>query len=889
MGNEIELVDLVDIDILRKIQDAFSNVTGMAALTVDVDGKPVTTPTNFTDYCLGCIWDSRIGNIHCEKCNKAGAMKTLLSGESTTYVCHAGLIEYAAPIMANNKLVGCLVGGQVLTKKLTKEEVYETAKRLQIDPEQLWEMSKKIKVLPEETIQKSAQFLYSVANVISEIAYSKYLAIEAGKEMERAGNMKADFLANMSHEIRTPMNAVIGLAEMALREDLPVTARNYITQIRSSGKALLTIINDILDFSKIEAGKMDINVVEYDPLAMVNEIITILLTQLKNKNIDLIIDMDPTLPKRLLGDNIRIKQILINIANNAVKFTQNGYVKVRITYEPMLSVGILLKVSVEDTGIGIKDADKERLFDSFQQLDSKRNRNIEGTGLGLAITKQLLKLMNGTISMESEYEKGSIFSFALPQRTVDAFPCIRVNDTEGKMVICYMSSKAVQDGILKDCTNLGILGNAYTTMEEVEEFGFDYSLYFVVEESLLDEKLESFIELHPEINVLLVVDYADAEDEKFSNITYARKPIYSYVLASWLNGQPLMYEETDDEAFSDFLFTAPDAEILVVDDNSVNLTVTKGLLEPLEMKIDTVTSGKQALDCIAKKHYDLIFMDHMMPDLDGVETTHIIRRMHPEYADVPIIALTANAMDGAKETFLQEGMNDFVPKPIEMADIVDKIRNWLSPEKMIRTKRNTTKQKGSTVKIGDFHTKEAIKLLGSEQLYWTVLEEYYKVIASKSMKIRQFFEQNDWKNYTIEVHALKSASKQVGAMDLAMKAASLEQAGNEENIEFIKLHTDSMLKQYEGYESLLAPYFDRKEENIHKEQIGKKQLLTYLDRLWVASENLDMDEMEEVLTAMKQYDFAPEYRSMFTQLARAIDYVDVDTCDDIIEKWKSVL
>lgn len=893
MDKEIQISDLIEVDILQRIQDAFAEMTGMASITTDVDGKPVTKPSNFTTFCMEHIRNSTIGCMRCEQCDKTGAMKTLLSGEPVTYVCHAGLVDYAAPIMAGNTLVGCIIGGQIQTKKLSHEDVEHVAKGLKIEPDALWKAAADVRVLPMGKIDKSAQFLYTVANIISDMAYSKYLAIQAGQEMERAGNMKADFLANMSHEIRTPMNAVIGMAEMALREDLPPVARDYITQIRSSGKALLTIINDILDFSKIESGKMDINVVEYDPLVIINEVTNILLTRLEDKNVDFIVDVDPTLPKRLMGDDIRLKQIIINLANNAVKFTKEGYIKIKVTYDSMFSVGIMLKVSVEDTGIGIKEADKERLFESFQQLDSKRNRNIEGTGLGLAITNQLLKLMNGSIQVESEYEKGSTFSFALPQRTVDSTPCIKVEGAKDKAVVCMVRHGEVKDGIRKDCAALHVDYENYTSPERMIELLQTKKLYIVMEEAAFYSDVRKQIEENTEVEVMLITDTLDYEDVNLPNVTYARKPIYAHVLASWMNGQELVFTD-DEEAFSDFLFTAPEAEILVVDDNAINLTVTKGLLEPIELKIDTALSGKQAIDMISDKHYDLIFMDHMMPEIDGIETTHIIRRLHPEYNDVPIIALTANVVDGAQNIFLEEGMNDFVPKPIELPVIVEKLKTWLPAEKMKRAVAQTSdqkkKEKTKLMKIGNLDTKEAVRLLGSEKLYWSVLEDYYKVIEKKSLLIKDLEQSEDWPGYTIEVHALKSASRQIGAMELSVKAARLEEAGNARDKEFIHGNTDEMLVEYCNYISVLKPYFEKEQgSEVQLELIGEEQLLAYFEELAEAVDNLDMDGMEDVIASMKNYSYLENQQPLFERLCDAVDSVDVYECEEIIKQWREIL
>lgn len=261
---EVYLTDLINVDMLQKIQDAFSEMTGMAALTTDADGKPVTKGSNFTDYCMKYTRKSKEGCARCEQCDKFGAESTMKTGKPTTYMCHSGLIDFAAPITAGGHLVGCFIGGQTLTEKPKKAFIKTIAKELDIDFEEYWDALEKVQILDQDKIASASEFLFTTASVLSDIAYGQYMALEAKKEIEHVANMKSDFLANMSHEIRTPMNAVIGMAEMALREDLTPTAREYIRQIKSSGSALLNIINDVLDFSKIESGKMDIQPADID-------------------------------------------------------------------------------------------------------------------------------------------------------------------------------------------------------------------------------------------------------------------------------------------------------------------------------------------------------------------------------------------------------------------------------------------------------------------------------------------------------------------------------------------------------------------------------------------------------------------------------------------------
>lgn len=385
--NEFKLTDLVDIETLQKIQNAFTDMSGIASLITDARGVIQTKPSGFTEFCGKYVRNSEEGRRRCEKCDRIGAEKAAKAGVSRAYFCHAGLVAFAAPIMAHGHMVGCFLGGQMLTIPPDEEKTRKVAEEIGVDPDELLRAAKDIRIVDERTVEKVSNAVYTIANVLSEIGYGKYQVSLTNMELRKTSNMKSDFLANMSHEIRTPMNAVIGMAEMALREDVSPAAREYIGQIKSSGQTLLTIINDILDFSKIESGKMDISDVEYEPMSMINDVSNIIMTRIGSKDLDLTVDVNPNLPSGLYGDNIRIKQVLVNLANNAVKFTDAGNVNLKIDFLQISEDEIELYVAVTDTGRGIRESDMNRLFQSFQQIDSKRNRNVEGTGLGLAISR----------------------------------------------------------------------------------------------------------------------------------------------------------------------------------------------------------------------------------------------------------------------------------------------------------------------------------------------------------------------------------------------------------------------------------------------------------------------------------------------------------------------
>lgn len=388
---------------------------------------------------------------------------------------------------------------------------------------------------------------------------------------ERANKAKSAFLSNMSHEIRTPMNAILGMADVALREDVSENVRKCLATIKSSSTGLLAIINDILDFSKVESGKIDIIEENYETLSLLNDVNTMIQARNIEKKLSLSFQTDENIPSNLYGDMVRIKQVMVNLANNAIKYTNAGSVDITVGFERISSEEIRLKYSVTDTGIGIREEDLGKLFKTFSQVDTKKNHHKEGTGLGLAICKQLVDLMDGSIQVESKYGEGSTFSFEIPQKVVKNTPA---------------------------------------------------------------GKLEDFV--------------------------YNGK-----------NGENI-------------LFQAPTAKILLVDDNLINREVAKALFEPMKMQIDEAEDGEQAVLKVKEESYDLILMDHFMPVMDGEEATRRIRRMEGNpNQEIPILALTADAVSGVKDKLLASGMNDFISKPIDLSSAAQKIKRYLPQDKLI--------------------------------------------------------------------------------------------------------------------------------------------------------------------------------------------------------------
>ncbi len=894
----ISLTDLISIDMLEQICASCYMYSGLSNYISDAEGEPVTDSNYFYMY-ISSATNGSVDDAAVKEYVSTLAYNTVRTGNYIFYDYQFGISIFAIPIKYDDEVLGCMIGTGAI----------RTQENEDIDSVQFFS---------REHINLAAKYLSSNVDIISRIAAGRLKAIDAeiksyisaeeiqhnAETIQKNADMRSDFLANMSHEIRTPMNAVLGMAEMSLREDLTPAAREYITQIKSSGLSLLNIINDILDFSKIDSGKMDIFEDEYEPLSVLNDTANIVSTRIGAKKIELILNINPSFPCKLIGDSQRIKQVLINLSNNAVKFTNKGRVKISLDYEILSDDMINMRISVSDTGIGIKKVDLEKIFESFSQVDSKRNRNVEGTGLGLAISKRLIELMNGTINVESVYEKGTKFTIRIPQKIVDHSPIISVRDCDSFMVSGLFSNKYLARQFYRDAKNLGVFYGALINLSSIKDLTVNYGdvlknkkLFVFFDEEMYLPEMERLINKNQDITFIELSDLTSDYKTKKSNFRIIKKPLSSLTIAMALNNEEIRI--TRDDRAAQFDYTAPDAKVLIVDDNEINLNIAEGLLEPLKMQITRALGGKEAIDLISTCKFDLILMDHMMPEIDGIETTRIIRRLHKEYDEVPIIALTANAMEGSKDMFLSEGMNDFIAKPIEVISLVNTVRKWLPVEKIkkdiviseINEPSQDESQYEDLYNLGDLDAEAAIRLLGSEKMYYNLLREYHKAIPSKSALIMEHLNNKNWPGFTVEVHALKSLSRQAGALELADMAAELEKAGNDRNIEFIERYTEPMLHKYLSYEPLIGSLFAEKKEEQHKKKtkVSKKVLNELFDMMSIALDNLDIDMMEEVISGLDKFKYDEQQTALYKRLKEEVENIDIDACDKTIAEWKELI
>jgi CheY-like chemotaxis protein len=623
--------------------------------------------------------------------------------------------------------------------------------------------------------------------------------IEANKKAQAASQAKSDFLAKMSHEIRTPMNAITGMAELLLRWDLPDEARGQVHDIRRASSNLITIINDILDFSKIESGRMEINTANYLLSSLINDTVSIIRTRLKDKPIRFFTNIDSKIPNNLFGDEVRMRQILLNLLTNAAKFTEMGYVSLTISMLESSDKQVLLKFDITDTGKGITPEDQEKLFGEFVQVDVRRDRNIEGTGLGLAITKRLCTLMGGSISVESKYGEGSTFTVTIPQGIASPEPFASVDDAENKKVLVYERRIVYARSVCWSLENLGVTYKIVTTLDNFIDALFSEKWSLVLSGYGFHERIIQVMKKPAKSfpggkkpQLALMVEWGT--DIYMPNVRFVSLPVQSISIANVLNGKEDIKESPASTAAPDIMrHIFPSARVLIVDDIITNLKVAEGLLAPYRMKVDTCLTGSESIELVKNNEYDIVFMDHMMSEMDGIEATDRIRKWEkdsgiPLSKQVPVIALTANAISGVREMFIEKGFNDFLAKPIDVSKLDEMLNKWISKDKRKRGAglNLSGKRKSKFPDIPGVDVRKGISMTGgTEDGYYLVLSIFLKNTPERANTMQNALETDNIQEFIVNVHGIKSASASIGADEISTEAASLEAAGKEGDLAYI--------------------------------------------------------------------------------------------------------
>ncbi len=611
-------------------------------------------------------------------------------------------------------------------------------------------------------------------------------------DARKASRARDVFLANMSHEIRTPINTMLGLNELILRESQDETIRGYALDIKQAGTILLSLVSDILDFSKLQSGKMELAEGTYDISSLLNDLINSVSIPLRKKKLRLSLDIASDIPYKLSGDEVHLRQIIGNLLSNAVKYTQTGTVTLRLAWEKQEKDTLLLKIAVEDTGVGVKEKDIARIFETFNRLDMEASRNEEGTGLGLAVTHQLVGMMGGKLEVKSEYGKGSVFSFAIPQKIINASP----------------------------------LG-----------------------------------------------DFQEQYDKSVRNsISYREK------------------------------FIAPLAKILVVDDNAMNLAVAQDLLRKTKLQIDVASSGGECLEMLKRKEYHLICMDHMMPVMDGVQTLHAIRELEDNPSrNIPVIALTANAVVGAKEFYLKEGFEDYLSKPIEPDKLEDILIQYLPKELVYLTDDEEISVESDDNEVGlneekltdmGINAANGLKYMGgSRSLYEKVLRDFREILHEKEEQLKSMLAKEDVSGYAIIVHALKGNARNVGADELAEEAFELEKKSKAGKLEEVEVQSPILFSMMRTLGENLDRYLEteasevsveKEEEPAEKQQITEEIWKEKLRLLHLHLDEFDGENVLESIRELKNYQLSEENRKMLRLCEKAVNDFAYDVAMEIV-------
>ena len=720
--------------------------------------------------------------------------------------------------------------------------------------------------------------------------------------LEENNRRAEDFLANMSHELRTPINAVMGITTVMLKNEEDSEKQKDIFSIQMAGNRLFSQIEDILDFTEIDTGSVSVIEESYTLPSLINDFIIRNRLMFSDKNLELIFDVDSNIPSMLVGDEGKIKKILKHLVDNAIKFTKKGGVYVRV-YALHKPYGINLCIKVCDTGVGITKEEMGKIKEKFFQANGGRNRNSSGLGLGICIVYGMVSAMNGFMQMESREGKGTTVSISIPQKVADATPCIELTNQANICFACYLRQEKYEVPEVRDYYNMVISHmvrelelTLYRVfyLEELKKLISMYQLtHLVIGREEYEEDVSFFEGLDKEIELIVVADDSFQPAEN-SRVKLIKKPFYCLPIVNILNSQTS--SETD---LSEKYMICPGVRVLVVDDEPMNLMVAEGVFQSYQMEVTTAWSGMEAIEICEKEEFDLVFLDHMMPEMDGVETLKRLQKKQADSQHIPTyIAFTANAVSGAREMFLQEGFDEFISKPIEDQELKRLLRKVLpktsidyikeeDSKKLSRKGQNrkseqTVKEQSDTQEpsqtdesengkdneqgmlarleeIG-IHTEAGLVYCRSDEEYYEkVLLMFANSAEGKIKNLETFYDGEDYKNYQIAIHALKSSAKTLGADTLSEMAKEAEAAAKNQDGDYIKEHHREIMDKYQEtvryiFDVLNHEKPDEQEETISNgTNVSKEELLEHLSELKKRLDTFEANEAEEQLQAMREF------------------------------------
>lgn len=709
-------------------------------------------------------------------------------------------------------------------------------------------------------------------------------------ELQEINRRTEDFLANVSHELRTPINAVTGITAVMLQNETDEEKKKEIRSVQKAGNRLFSQIEDILDHSEIDAGRMKVSEEVYMITSIVNDIISGNRLSMQDSNLELIFDIDAKIPAALLGDGRKIGKILMHLIDNALKFTKKGGIYVRVYTIPK-TYGVNLCINVCDTGIGIEEEHLGRIQERFYQSDGGRNRKAGGLGLGLSIVYGMVSAMEGFMLIESDVDNGTIVSVSIPQKVSDESASMAVEERENLCLACFLRPEKYTVPKVRDYYNemiknlvrgLEIPLHRVSNREELEKLILACRLtHLFIGQEEYEEAPEYFENLDSDIEVVIVAD-SHVTLAKNSRLRHLQKPFYSFSVANLLNANG----PDPGNIFNKKRMICPGVSVLVVDDEPMNLLVAEEILKGYQMKVKTAGSGREALALCENEEFDLVFLDHMMPEMDGVETLKFLRKIDTDTGrELTIIALTANAVSGAREMFLHEGFDEFVSKPIETFELERAIRKTLPKYKIQYVDWDdaigegesnvlpaAVEQNVATDVVMEYGEADRVALLqeagmdtksglqycrGDEKFYVQLLDRFVQDAVKKETELEDCYAREDWDNYRIRVHALKSTAKTIGAHSVSEKARMLEEAAKNHEADYIRQHHSQLLDHYHETVQKIQDVLGTGEEDAlqEKEQCGieisRDELLERFRNLKECLDTFEADRAESAISEME--------------------------------------